>query len=79
MDKIIVVSAPAEEQRRRALARDGMTAEKLAHILSLQTPDAEKRARADFVIDTSASLEQTGEQVRTLLKNLREGLALANE
>jgi dephospho-CoA kinase len=79
VDKIIVVSAPPEEQRRRALARDGMTAEKLAHILSLQTPDAEKRARADFVIDTGASLEQTGDQVRTVLKNLREGLALTGE
>ena len=75
VDKIIVVSAPADQQRRRALARDGMTIEKFELILSLQLPDAEKRKRADFVIDTGTSLADTRDQVRALIKNLRGSLA----
>ena len=75
VDKILVVSAPADQQRRRALAREGMTIEKFEHILSLQMPDAEKRKRADFVIDTGTSIADTREQVRTLIKNLRASLA----
>ena len=75
VDKIIVVSAPADQQRRRALARDGMTIEKFEHILSLQMPDQEKRKRADFVIDTGTSLADTRDQVRALIKNLRSSLA----
>jgi dephospho-CoA kinase len=71
VDTIIVVSAPPEEQRRRALARDGMTAEKFAHIASLQTPDAEKRARADHVIDTGGRLDNTRKQVRCILAQLQ--------
>jgi dephospho-CoA kinase len=75
VDKIIVVSAPADQQRRHALARDGMTIEKFEHILSLQMPDAEKRKRADFVVDTGTSLADTRDQVRALIKNLRSSLA----
>lgn len=75
VDKILVVSAPADQQRRRALAREGMTIEKFEHILSLQMPDAEKRKRADYVIDTGTSIADTREQVRQLIKNLRASLA----
>lgn len=75
VDHIVVVSAPASQQRQRALARPGMTAEKLAHILSLQTPDAEKRARADTIIDTGGTLEETRGQVSALVKKLRSALA----
>ncbi len=70
VDKIVVVSAPAAVQRERVLAREGMTAEKFAHILSLQTPDAEKRSRADHVIDTGTSLEETRAEVRKLISTL---------
>lgn len=66
-DKVIVVSAPADVQRERVLAREGMTAEKLAQFLARQMPDAEKRARADFVIDTGGTYENTREQVRMIL------------
>lgn len=72
VDKTVVVSAPAEIQRARVLARPGMSVEKFEAILAMQMPDAEKRALADFVIDTSASLDETRTQVRAVLDALRE-------
>jgi dephospho-CoA kinase len=70
VDKVVVVSAPADVQRQRVLGRAGMTAEKFAAILARQTPDAEKRKRADFVIDTGGSLEASREQVRQVIAAL---------
>jgi len=72
VDKVVVVSAPPELQQARVLARPGMTEAKFEAILARQLPDADKRARADFVVDTSGSYEQTRAQVRAVLDALRE-------
>jgi len=72
-DKVIVVSAPMEVQRERVLQRRGMTPAKFQSILKRQTPDEEKRRRADFVIDTGGDLSTTQAQVRDILACL--GLA----
>ncbi len=66
-DAVIVVSAPPDIQRTRVLARPGMTAEKFDAILKRQLPDSEKRARADFVIDTGEGLESARKQVKEVL------------
>ena len=71
VETIVVVSAPAEAQRDRVLARPGMTAEKFERILGLQTPDAEKRKRADHVINTGTTLDETKAQVTDLIAALR--------
>ena len=67
VDKILVVSAPAEVQRERVLRRPEMTPEKFERILARQLPDAEKRARADFVISTAGPKEETRRAVRRIL------------
>ncbi|MFD1703235.1 dephospho-CoA kinase [Methylopila henanensis] len=72
VDFVAVVSAGAEEQRRRVLERPGMTEETFRAVLARQTPDAEKRARADVVIDTSRGVEAAREQVRALLAGLND-------
>ncbi len=69
-DAVLVVTAPEEAQRARVLARGSMSAEQFDLILSRQLPDAQKRARADFIIET-LSLEQTRRAVRNLLADLK--------
>lgn len=70
VDVVVVVSAPFEEQRRRVLRRPGMTAERFESLLVKQLPDAEKRQRADFVVDTSQGFDSARAQVRAILQNL---------
>ncbi|MEP9358932.1 dephospho-CoA kinase [Sphingomonas sp. KR3-1] len=74
VDRVAVVSAPPDVQRRRTLARPGMTAARFEEILARQMPDAAKRARADFVIPTGGSLDETRAAVRDVIACL-EALA----
>ena len=71
VDRVVVVSAPAAVQRERVLARAGMTEAKFADILALQTPDAEKRARADDIVDTGVSIEETEAELLALIDRLK--------
>ncbi|WP_267551258.1 dephospho-CoA kinase [Rhizobium rhizogenes] len=71
VDKIVVVSCDPQIQRQRVLARPGMTEQKFEMILSRQTPDAEKRARADYIIDTGGSIDAAREQVKEIIADLR--------
>lgn len=72
VDAVVVVSAPADVQRQRVLARPGMDEAKLDAILARQMADVDKRARAHFVIDTGQGLEPARRQVRDVLRKLRE-------
>jgi len=71
VDVTIVVSAPPEVQRERVLARPGMTPSKLEAILARQMPDSEKRRRADFVVDTGVTIEESHAQVDAIVERLR--------
>lgn len=71
-DTVVVVSAPAETQRHRVLARPGMSEEKLNAILNQQTPDAEKRMWADYIISTDRSLEDTQTEVGVVYDRILE-------
>jgi dephospho-CoA kinase len=77
VDVVVVCSAPAKAQRERVMQRAGMTAEKLEQILARQMPDAEKRKRADFVVDTGGTLAETDAQVDKIVESLegRSGAA----
>ena len=79
VDVVIVCSAPAEAQRARVMRRPAMTAEKLDQLLARQMPDAEKRKRADFVVDTGGSFAETDAQVDKIIESLqaRPGTAYA--
>jgi len=70
-DAVVVVSAPEEVQRQRLAARKGMTPDRIDDLLTRQMPDAEKRARADFVVDTSGSIPQSRTQLDRILATLR--------
>lgn len=72
VDKIVVASCAPEIQRQRVLARPGMTEEKFAMLLSRQLPDAEKRARADFVVNTDGGLEEARRQVAQIVETLNK-------
>jgi dephospho-CoA kinase len=71
VDAVVVASCDEKIQRRRVLDRPGMTQAKLDLILSRQLPDAEKRARADFIVDTGISIDDARRQVQAILATLR--------
>ena len=73
VDRIVVVSAPADVQRRRVLARPGMTEEKFAAILARQLPDAQKRARADFIVDSDRGFDHARRQVKAIIAAISAG------
>lgn len=71
VDRVVVVTAPAEIQRERVMSRPGMTEERFASLLAKQTPDAEKRRRADFLVDTSLGMEAARAKVRDIVRVLK--------
>ncbi|MFK4824664.1 dephospho-CoA kinase [Paenochrobactrum sp. BZR 588] len=73
VDCIVVVSAPADVQLKRVLAREGMTVEKFESILSRQLSDDEKRAKADFIIDSNVSFEAMQQQINAIIAQLSNG------
>jgi len=70
---VVVVTAPPEVQRARVLARPGMSEEKFEAILARQTPDTKKRAKADFLVDTSRGMDDARQQVRNIVETIRGG------
>jgi dephospho-CoA kinase len=72
VDVTIVLSAPADVQRSRVLARPGMTVDRLEHLIARQVPDAEKRGRADFVVDSGTSLKDMHEEIDKLIESLQD-------
>ena len=70
VDRVVVVTAPADIQRQRVLARPGMTAAKFAAILANQVPDAEKRRQADFIIDTGKGMDAARREVHRIIDAL---------
>ena len=86
VDAVVVVTAPADVQRERVLSRPGMTPERFADILTRQTPDADKRARADFIIESHKGLDHARDQVRAVVDTVlkpgwmgRRGIPSAGE
>ncbi|TVQ83802.1 MAG: dephospho-CoA kinase [Micavibrio sp.] len=79
MDMTLCVSAPADVQRQRVLARPFMTEEKLETVLNRQIPDAEKRKKADRVLDTSETQEQTRKKVEKLVQDIRKGAVIPKQ
>jgi len=75
VDTIVVVSADPQIQRERVLARPNMTEEKFNMILSRQTPDAEKRRRADYIVDSGHSIETARSQVANIIADLKKRIA----
>lgn len=71
VDAVLCVSAAADVQKARVLARPGMTEERFKHVLSQQLPDAEKRARADYVVTTDISFDDTRAQLKTVLEKIQ--------
>lgn len=72
VDAVVVVTAPPDIQHARAFERPGMTEEKFRALLAKQLPDAEKRRRADFVVDTSQGFDSAREQVRAILRQVEK-------
>ncbi len=71
VDVVVVVSAPADKQRERVMQRPNMTPEKLEQVLKRQMPDAEKRARADFIVDTGGTFAEADAQVDSIVESLK--------
>lgn len=70
VDAVVVVSAPHDVQRQRVMDRPGMTEEKFIALLAKQMPDAEKRQRADYIVDSGQGIEHARQQVREILKKV---------
>jgi dephospho-CoA kinase len=72
MDAVLLASAPSEVQKQRVMARPAMTEEKFKTLLAKQMPDAEKRKKADFIVDTSCTLQETEDQLKEIIVSLKQ-------